>query len=89
MNEKVLEWITKITNSFAQCSCGKICHINVTIRERDILFRTICPNCSKVYSHSEHILLVSNANVDLTDYIIEDVRRELKKPLESVTKSNE
>ena len=89
MNEKVLEWITKITNSFAECSCGKICHIDVTIRERDILFRAICPNCRKVYSHCEHILLVGNANVDLTDYIIEDVRRELKKPLESVTNCNE
>ena len=89
MNEKILEWITKITNSFAECSCGEMCHIDVTIRERDILFRAICPNCRKVYSHSEHILMVSNASVDLTDYIIEDVRRELKKPLESVTNCNE
>ena len=89
MNEKILEWITKITNSFAECSCGKICHVDVTIRERDILFRAICPNCRKAYSHCEHILMVSNASVDLTDYIIEDVRRELKKPLESVTNCNE
>ena len=80
MNKKVLEWITKITNSFAQCSCGEMCHIDVTIREQGILFRTICPNCGKVYSHYEHILLVSNANVDLTDYIIEDVRCILKQP---------
>ena len=89
MNEKILEWITKITNSFAECSCGKICHVDVTIRERDILFRAICPNCRKAYSHCKHILMVSNASVDLTDYIIEDVRRELKKPLESVTNCNE
>ena len=89
MNEKVLEWITKVTNAFAECSCGEMCHIDVTIRERDILFRAICPNCRKAYSHCEHILMVSNASVDLTDYIIEDVRRELKKPLESVTNCNE
>lgn len=80
MNEKVLEWITKITNSFAECSCGEKCHIDVTIRERDILFRAICPNCRKVYSHYEHILLVSNANADLTDYMIEEVRGGLKQP---------
>ena len=89
MNEKVLEWITKVTNAFAECSCGEMCHIDVTIRERDILFRAICPNCRKAYSLCEHILMVSNASVDLTDYIIEDVRRELKKPLESVTNCNE
>jgi len=80
MNEKVLEWITKITNAFAQCSCGEMCHIDVTIREQDILFRAICPNCRKAYSHCEHILMVSNANVDLTDYIIEDIRHILKSP---------
>ncbi len=80
MNEKVLEWITKITNSFAECSCGEKCHIDVTIRERYILFRAICPNCRKVCSHYEHILLVSNANADLTDYMIEEVRRGLKQP---------
>ena len=89
MNEKILEWITKITNSFAECSCGEMCHIDVTIRERDILFRAICPNCRKVYSNCEHTLLVSNANVDLTDCIIEDVRRGLKQPLESVSNCNE
>ena len=89
MDENVLRWITKITNAFAECSCGEMCHIDVTIRERDILFRAICPNCRKVYSHYEHILMVSNARVDLTEYIIEDVRRELKKPLESVTNCNE
>lgn len=89
MNEKILEWITKITNSFAECSCGEMCHIDVTIRKRDILFRAICPNCRTVYSHSTHILLVSNANVDLTDYIIEDVRRGLKRPLQSVKNCNE
>ena len=81
MNENVLQWINKITNAFAECSCGNKCHIDVTIRERDILFRAICPNCRKVYSHYEHILLVSNANADLTDYLIEEVRSGLKQPL--------
>ena len=80
MNEKVLEWITKITTSFAECSCGEMCHIDVTIRNRDILFRAICPNCRKVYSHSIHILLVSNANADLTDDMIEEVKNGLKQP---------
>lgn len=61
MNEKVLEWINKIINAFAECSCGEMCHIDVTIRKRSVLFRAICPNCGKVYSHYEHILLVSNA----------------------------
>lgn len=80
MDENVLRWITKITNAFAECSCGEMCHIDVTIRERDLLFRAICTNCGKVYSHSTHILLVSNANRDLTDYMIEEVRRGLKQP---------
>ena len=80
MNKKVLEWIAKITKAFAKCSCGEVCHIDVTIRERDILFRAICPNCRKVYSHYEPILLVSNANVDLMDYVIGEVRRGLKQP---------
>ena len=80
MDENVLRWITKITNAFAECSCGNKCHIDVTIRERDILFRAICPNCRKVYSHYEHILLVSNANADLTDDMIEEVKNGLKHP---------
>ena len=80
MNEKVLEWITKITNSFAECSCGEMCHIDATIRERDLLFRAICHNCGKVYSCSTHILLVSSAKADLTDYMMEEVRSGLKQP---------
>ena len=80
MNKKVLEWIAKITKAFAECSCGEMCHIDVTIRERDILLRAICPNCGKVYSHSTHVFLMNSAKADLTDYMIEEVRHGLKQP---------
>ena len=80
MNEKVLEWITKITNAFAECSCGEMCHIDVTIREREILFRVICPKCHRVYTVYEHILLVKNAKIDLTDNMLEKVRFVFKQP---------
>lgn len=78
MNKKILQWIAKITNAFAECSCSNKCHIDVTIREGDILFRAICPNCGKIYSHSIHSFMLSSAKEDLTDYIIEVVRSGLK-----------
>ena len=80
MNENVLKWINKITNAYAECSCGEMCHIHVTIRERDILFRAACPRCRKVFSLIEHILLVEHANMDVTDYCLDKVREALKQP---------
>lgn len=80
MNENVMQWIAKITKAFAECSCGEMCHVDVTIRKRDLLFRAICHNCGKVYSHYTHIILVNSAREDLTDYMIEEVRRGLKQP---------
>ena len=80
MDENVLRWITKITNAFAECSCGEMCHIDVTIREREMLFRAICPQCHRTYTVLEHIFLVKNAKVDLTDNLLEKVRSALKQP---------
>ena len=78
MDENVLRWITKITNSFVECRCGEMCHVHVTIRERDILFRAICPKCRRVYSVAVHILLFGNSKEDPTDYCLKEVSKGFK-----------
>lgn len=74
MDESAAAWITKISQQYAECTCGKRCHIDVTIRENLILFRTICPECGRVYTATESIRVVTEAGVDMTDDILNKVK---------------
>lgn len=78
MNENVIAWITKISESYAECICGEVCHVDVTIREDVLLFRVICPECGRVYSVSASLRLLKKAHVDLTDKLLDKVKVEFK-----------
>ena len=78
MNKNVLRWITKISESYAECICGEVCHVNVTIRNNMLLFRVICPECGRVYSVAEGMSLIKVVPFDLTDKLLDRVKNEFK-----------
>ena len=78
MNENVIAWITKISESYAECICGEVCHVNVTIRHDMLLFRVICPECGRGYSVAESMSLIKAAPFDLTDELLDRVKNEFK-----------
>ena len=82
MNENVLNWITKISKIYAQCSCGKLCHIDVTIRHNMLVYRVICPDCNKVYAQYQSIYAFEDFMIaDIEDILIDKIRREFKKEI--------
>ncbi len=78
MSEDVIAWITKIMTAYAECRCGKVCHIDVTIRNMVIQFRVICPECGTVHSLLESIFVITKAGIDPTDVLLDRIRREFK-----------
>lgn len=78
MNENVIAWITKISESYAECICGEVCHVNVTIRHDMLLFRVVCPECGRVYSVAEGMSLIKAVPFDLTDELLDRVKNEFK-----------
>jgi len=82
MDKKVLDWITKISKTYAQCSCGKLCHIDVTIKKDMLTYRAYCPNCNKIYTQYQSIYAFENIIMaDVEDMLIDKVRREFKKEI--------
>lgn len=80
MNKTVSDWITKIAKTYAQCSCGKLCHIDVTIRHNMLVYRVICPDCNKVYAQYQSIHAFEDMMIiDVEDMLIDKIRREFKK----------
>ena len=82
MNENIINWISKIQNAYAVCACGNKCHIDVTIRRNEVIFRAICADCGRTFTAREHILLISKAKFDLTDMLIKSVQNAFKMPYE-------
>lgn len=82
MNENIINWILKIQNSYAVCACGNKCHINVTIRKNDVIFRAICADCGRVFTARADMSLMSIAKNDLTDMLIKNVQNAFKMPYE-------
>ena len=78
MNENVIAWITKISEAHAECICGQVCHVDVTIRQDMLLFRVICPECGRVYSVAEGMSLIKAVPFDLTDELLDRVKNEFK-----------
>ena len=78
MNENVIAWITKISESYAECVCGEVCHVDVTIRHDMLLFRVVCPECGRVYSVAGGMSLIKAVPFDLTDKLLYRVKNEFK-----------
>ena len=78
MNENVIAWIMKISESYAECICGEVCHVNVTIRHNMLLFRVICPECGRVYSVAESMILIKEMPFDLTNQLLDRVKNNFK-----------
>ena len=89
MNENIINWILKIQNAYAVCACGNNCHIDVTIRRNDVIFRVICAECGRVFTASADILLMSKVKRDLTDMLIESVKNGFKMPYEDARTAND
>jgi len=82
MNENVLNWITKISKIYAQCSCGKLCHIDVTIKKDMLTYRVYCPDCDKIYTQYQSIYAFEDFMIaDIEDILIDKIRREFKKEI--------
>ena len=79
MNKEVVQWLTHITEQYAECSCGEKCNIELTISKRCLKFFVFCPKCHKTYAYRELIELSMEAMIDVTDIIINKVKREFKK----------
>ena len=82
MDKTVSDWITKIAKTYAQCSCGKLCHIDVTIRHNMLVYRVICPDCNKVYTQYQSVYAFKDIMIaDVEDMLIDKIRREFKKEI--------
>ena len=79
MNEEVLAWIEKMSNEYADCKCGRKCHMGVTIGEFYVKFWVYCLGCDRAYDYREHIEILKQAPFDLTDLILEKVRKDFLK----------
>ena len=80
MEKTVSDWITKIAKTYAQCSCGKLCHIDVTIKKDMLTYRAYCPDCNKMYTQYQSIYAFENIIIaDVEDMLIDKFRREFKK----------
>lgn len=89
MNENIINWILKIQNAYAVCACGNKCHIDVTIRRNDVIFRVICAECGRAFTVREHITLICEAKIDLTDNLINYVKNTFKTPYEDARTAND
>ena len=88
MDKTVLDWITKISKTYARCSCGKLCHIDVTIKKDMLTYRAYCSNCNKIYTQYQSICTFENIMIiNAEDMLIDKIRREFKK--ETITKTKE
>lgn len=80
MNKDILNWITKISKTYARCSCGKLCHIDVTIKKDMLTYRAYCPDCDKIYTQYQSIYTFENIMIiNAEDMLIDKIRREFKK----------
>ena len=80
ISKDVVAWVKKITESYATCTCGRECHISLTIEKFCIKLFVYCPKCDRVYTIREDIKLVSEAMIDLTDSLIWKAQREFSQP---------
>ena len=80
MSKDVVAWIKKITESYATCTCGRECNINLTIENFYIKLFVYCPDCDRIYTIREGIELISEAMIDLTDSLIRKAQREFSQP---------
>lgn len=80
MNKDVFDWITKISQAYAQCSCGELCHIDVTIKKDMLAYRAYCPNCNKIYTQYQSISDLKDIMIiDAEDILIDKIRGGFKK----------
>ena len=82
MNKEVVEWITKITQTYAKCNCGRRCHISLTIAEHGVKFFVYCPNCDRKYSMYVSTLVITECGTDLTDKFIDKVKKAFSREAE-------
>ena len=80
ISKDVVAWVKKITESYATCTCGRKCHINLTIEYFCIKLFVYCPDCDRIYTIREGIELISEAMIDLTDSLIRKAQREFSQP---------
>ena len=78
MNDDVLVWIEKMSNETAQCKCGKMCDINLTIRNHLVEVRTYCFDCHRTLVVRESVSCVKEACIDLVDEMLKALKRKFK-----------
>ena len=82
MNQQIVSWIEKMSGEQAQCSCGKMCHIDFMIKHDYVELWVFCGKCFKTTRVVEPIITIKTAQINLIDKMMEALKRSFKRGCE-------